>query len=353
MSSGFEEYKVDEIRAALVRNGFEEDVANSIKGKSSLVFELMKLADSLNVEPKELFSSAMSEDNNSDLADIDLTEVEMEDDSALKAPTEHDVEVGESAFAEPEYTSTLWSDFLMAQFDEDELPNGNPTVPAMRRLVNRFLGDILFSGAIETNHYYPSNPMEVGRASCVYEIKIAWKKDGSIWLTEDDVMTGKFPTRVFRGSAGSFLGNTDDDFAIYPEAIAETRAESRALRKALGLQNVVAHEEVTNKDARDSVESSLRQGKDPVADDEWHEDDSISSSQKLHIEAKCNMLGIDVDKFINLAFYENRAEEKAYNDINEIKRGTASHMIRELTRYQTDAGDESRKIPEAIRLASE
>lgn len=345
-NSGFEGYRVDEIREALILNGYDESQANSIKGKSSLVYELQKLAQSLNMSPHDLFSSAVAVDENDELANMDLSDVELDDDSALKVPDE-DVEVQRPI--RPAYASAVWSDFVMNQFEEDEMSNGNPTVPGMRRLVNLLLGDIIFSGAVEHNEYYPSHPQEVGRASCVYEIQIQWKENA--WLAEEDIIEGRLPVRTFRGFAGSYLGNTDDDFAIFPEAIAETRAESRALRKALGLQNVVSHEELTNKDARDSIEASVHTVES--TDSEWREDDSISTAQRLHIEAKCKTLNIDPEKFINLSFYEGRAEEKAYESIDNVPRGTAAHMIRELNRYQSDAGDESRKIPEVILLENE
>ncbi len=351
MTQGFEQCRVEDMKNALIRNGYEGDI-DELKGKSNVTFALIKLADTMNVDPHSLLDGSVVDDDNEAAAEVDFSHVEIEDDSEQNIPGENHsysgVEEWKNEALTPTYDSPNWSDYVLSQFENDELGDGkNPTVPGMRRLLQKLLGDTVFTGPVQTSQHYPENPLEVGRASCIYEIRVEWRFGMIGYIAEGDVDNYSPPVRVFRASAGSYLGNTDNDFAIYPEAIAETRAESRALRKALGLKNVVAHEELTSKDARESVEAST--GK-VVKSEEWCEDDSISGGQKAMIETKCEALGIDVDRFINLAFYEGREQDKQFEDIGRVPRGTAAHMVARLTQYQTEAGDESRKIPEVILL---
>ena len=67
---------------------------------------------------------------------------------------------------------------------------------------------------------------------------------------------------TFCDVADSWEGNTDDMFCVYSTATAATRAEGRALRKALRLR-VVAAEEVTKKDtAKIAQDISKKKGLD-------------------------------------------------------------------------------------------
>ena len=75
--------------------------------------------------------------------------------------------------------------------------------------------------AIEVEHSYISSG--VGIFQCVVKIKFG---DGTMWS----------------GSADANRANTIEEFFKYPTAVAESRAESRALRKALNIRCLAAEE---------------------------------------------------------------------------------------------------------------
>jgi len=84
-------------------------------------------------------------------------------------------------------------------------------------------------------------------------------------------------------------------FAVFPESIAETRAEGRALRRALRI-NVVCADELTKKDTAAIVQ---QQKVSKPTTGEWEEESPITDQQINTIQLMCNRLGIDVTKFIN------------------------------------------------------
>lgn len=339
---GFEQFKVQELRAALVVAGLSETEADAIKGKTALVEAVTKRADELGLDPVEFVTVGT---DNVEVDEVDFSQVEMESDGDVFDGVAEETEPAPAKV--PMYNSPEWSDYVMTKFAEGEIYDGNPTVPGLRRVAEEVLGPIIVSGPVSLNAQHPENPEFVGRASCVYEVTFEWLRDLSRFTSEEDIVNGKLPRRTFRAAAGSNQNNTDAEFAIYPEAMAETRAEARALRKALGLKNVVANEELTKQDAHEAVKRSVIRNQQPVSffDEVSGEGgDKIKTNQKVHIEAKCKQLGIDVLKFINVG-------ERDYDSIEDVSQDTAAKMIAELTRYQSETGGkESRNIPEEILL---
>lgn len=87
---------------------------------------------------------------------------------------------------------------------------------------------------------------------------------------------------------------------------------------------------------------------------EWSADDKLQESQKLHIVAKCKSLGIDVNKFINLKYHMGQEDAPTYKSIDDVPRGVAGKMVKVLSEYQSETGDnESRNVPEVIMLENE
>jgi len=69
--------------------------------------------------------------------------------------------------------------------------------------------------------YVPAGGM--GVFQCIYEVKF---EDGTTW----------------RGAGDANKANTNEKFFAYPTAVAESRAEARALKKALGITMLAAEE---------------------------------------------------------------------------------------------------------------
>ena len=126
----------------------------------------------------------------------------------------------------PHPLSPEWNDYVMGLFTETEMVDGNPLVHGLRRVSEMLLGQIVFSGP--TQVFPVQRDDHHGRATVIFTVEFS----NGIRYSE---------------VADSWEGNTDDTFCAYAVAIASTRAEARALRKALKIRAVAA-EELTKKD---------------------------------------------------------------------------------------------------------
>ncbi len=165
----------------------------------------------------------------------------------------------------------------------------------------------------------PSNDDGPGRATVTYRVTFNWMNSGQM--------------RTYADTADVWHGNTDDLFCAHPVATASTRAEGRALRKALKIRALAA-EELSKKD----IVSIVKQRTAPkTTDGDWNPEDRISSQQIGFIDNKCKQLDISVSGFIN-------SGKNSYSRIDSITKNTASEMIKQLNKYQN--GDTS--VPEEI-----
>lgn len=201
----------------------------------------------------------------------------------------------------PSQDSVEWSDYVMSLFDSSELVSINdndkaPNVAGLRRLTKLLLGTIVSSKPTQVWPVVDSSDI---RATVVYEVQILKKKDTK------DVSVNYLTT--YADVADVCSSNTDNFFLSYAIATASTRAEARALRKALGLRCVAA-EEVCKKDAAKEVQS----------------ENKISPEQISLIDRKCKALDIDVVKFIN-------AGDTKYRSVYDVTKEVASKMIKVLT----------------------
>ena len=220
----------------------------------------------------------------------------------------------------PAYGSEEWHDFVMSKFHANELFDGNPVCAGLRRVAEELLGTIVVS---RPSQVWPATDNDgPGRATVVFEVVIDWMNSGQL--------------RTYSDVADVWHGNTDDLFCAHPVATASTRAEGRALRKALKVKCLAA-EELAKKDVASIVRQSVQQNQS--TDGEWKEDDSITPFQISFIDRKCvtEQLNIDVMKFINMG-------ESSYESIEDVSKKTATKMLGVLNKYQTD----TKSIPEDI-----
>jgi len=310
----FASMSVNELREELVKYGFSKEEADNIKGKSNLVYELQKAG----------YKSETSETSDA------IETFTIDEQPTEKLELVNNISEKEEKNINPQHPE--WTNYVMQHFAEDELfmfgNNKYPSVAGLRRVAELLLGDILYSKPVECIITHPKENLPFGSASVRYEICFLWKlgMPDYIQINED------FPQKVFGGMGGANDKNTDDNFCIYPEQIAETRAEGRALRKALGLKNIIAIEEITKKDINDIMSQSKTS--------EWEPSDKINSNQKAAIETLCARYEIDVNKFINSGV-------NSYNSINDITKDVAAKMIQELSRYQNS--EVEKPIPDKVK----
>lgn len=175
----------------------------------------------------ELFGSSSK-----DLDKLSKKELEnlLEQVTALQSANSDESEVtnivNETPFVPPTPDSLEWTDYVLGLLSPDkEMDKGNPKTDGLRRIATKIFGDF----SITTNVVEPPNINNSYRASVVVSLEL---KNG---LRYD-------------GAADVYSGNTDKKFAVHALATAETRAEGRALRKALRLTKVLAAEELLNAD---------------------------------------------------------------------------------------------------------
>lgn len=295
---------VEDLRNKLISLGMTKEEVDSIKGKGALR-DMVENLEALN-------KAEVSEVSNDGL-------IEKESVGLVQAVEQI-----------PDYNSPEWEPFVMSKFSPSELAEGkHPKLPGLRRVAGLLLGDIVFSAP--TNTSFVLTPDAPGRASVTYTVKIAWKLGQPSY---SDLVSG---VREFAALGGSWHGNTDDMFAVFPEAIAEARAEARAFRKALQL-SVVGADELTRKDTAEVTRTTVEK---VVVVDQDNPNKRITSSQISVIRNMCNRLGIDVEKFINMG-------SKQYGSIEDILSDTAAKMITQLSRYQSN-GEDSQQIPDGIK----
>jgi hypothetical protein len=125
--------------------------------------------------------------------------------------------------------------------------------------------------------------------------------------------------------ADAWEGNTDDMFCAYAVAIASTRAEARALRKALKIKGVAA-EELTKKDTAKIVRDISKQKTSTSGD--YDDQGRMSDAQYNFIDVKCKQLNINGSKLFKDVF-------KVDNN-RKISKKIASDIIDQLNEYQRD-----------------
>ncbi len=207
----------------------------------------------------------------------------------------------------PARTDPAWHDFVMSKFMNDEMMDNSPSADGLRRVAELLLGEITSS---ITTVVEAAGERNGNRATVVVNVTF---EDG----------------KTYSGAADSAPDNTDDVFRRYPTAIAETRAEGRALRKALKLRKVVSAEETSLIAREDTAGGGFMK---------------IDIAQVKGINLTCKRLDVNVEKFINMG-------TKKYDDIRDVEFETAIKMLQELNRYGVDPvnNPDSKPVPDAIR----
>ena len=213
-------------------------------------------------------------------------------EQAQSAPTIHDIE---------------WTDHVLSLLSEDEKIMGNPTTDGLRRIFEVAMNAKIVSST-STVVQTPSRDND-NRGTVCHSITFRLDpdgedKDGLNLITVD-------------GSADVYWGNCDKIFRNHPVAVAETRAEGRALRRALRLRKVVAAEEI-------------------AANIEDHPDadtiNKITNNQINFIDVLAKRLNIDVLKLLpKLAINETNIYNILYEDAVRIASTLSEYQQKNAT----------------------
>jgi hypothetical protein len=204
-----------------------------------------------------------------------------------------------------------WTDHVLDLLSEDERISGNPTTDGLRRIFEKALNCTL----IESTSNVVQSPSidNEKRATVVHNL---------VYILNDGGPDPEFKTRVTSGSADVYWGNCDKIYRNHPVAVAETRAEGRALRRALKLRKVVAAEELAKE----------------IEDHPDHDSiNKITNNQINFIDVLSKRLDISPLKLLeSLAIVSKNVYDISYDD--------AAKTITVLSEYQ-----QNHSIPQVIK----
>lgn len=211
----------------------------------------------------------------------------------------------------PNQNSIEWNDYVLGLLNEDEKIDGNPTTDGLRRIFEIAL-NCTVTGSESLIVQSPS-PDNEKRATVSHKLT---------YVLNDPDCAQEIKIKTTSGAADVYWGNCDKIYRNHPVAVAETRAEGRALRRALKLRKVVAAEEIAN-NIDDNIDGS-NVGK-------------ISNNQINFVDAMAKRLNVNIKElFITMG--------ADISNISNISHDTAVEIIRELSRYQQDISN----IPEGL-----
>jgi len=187
---------------------------------------------------------------------------------------------------------------IMDLFDESELVNGNPTVHGLRRISSLKFGNI---------ENYFSKVEQVPNMENNYRATVSVNLQFSNGF-------------VTAGAADAGTDNAPDPYSRHPVALAETRAESRALRRALNIIKP-SHEEA------DGFTNTNVHGNE------------ITDTQLYSIKIQCEKMKIDVDKFFSLKFGVTSENSKTLSDVQGLE------ALEQLKQYR----NHEEEIPDKIK----
>lgn len=205
-------------------------------------------------------------------------------------------ELGETHTAflgRPEIYAPEWTDYVMGHFQPNELKDGHPSVNGLRRVAAQLVGTI-------TNSYPDviDCPNENNNHGAVVKYMV----------TIDSMHAGREVT--FGGAADVSRRNTHETYCKHAVATAESKAEGRALRKALML-NILSAEELIPAASDEAVPQELIKSSD-----------TINSAQRAGINMLCKNLKISVDRLLG------------GQKIDEISYDRATELMKQLNLYQ-------------------
>lgn len=311
MELDFTKLSVDEIRAELAKiTGENISVFEQIKGKSKLV---EKYNEVVNGNP---FSNV---------------EEELEKNGTFQN-TEEENKTQETV---PLLGSPEWQPYVLSLLTADEIVTKEgityPKSSGLRRVSQQLLGPIIKSGPTQV---FP----EAGdkyKCTVIYEVVFMWTYGIPAYrsgiLSEVEILRTEYATRCFSEVSECHSDNTLEKYAIHSAATAATRAEGRALRKALQL-NIVTADEISSE-----ILSS-----DTVAVEENPEKEQITELQRISIQSLCKRLKINLPKMLEFC---NMPELLNCNKAHGMQ------LMATLNKYQ-NTSDDKISIPDFIKESS-
>lgn len=190
-----------------------------------------------------------------------------------------------------------WTDHVLGLLSDDEKISDNPTTDGLRRIFEIALNcTVIQSVSSVVQNPEPNNEK---RATVVHTLSYSLNDKPEL-------------VKTISGAADVYWGNCDKIYRNHPVAVAETRAEGRALRRALKLRKVVAAEEIA-KEIEDN----------PDGDSVY----KVSANQLNFMDVLAKRLDVNMAKILEDF---GHVDKNVYN----IEHSIAVDIIKKLSSYQ-------------------
>lgn len=212
----------------------------------------------------------------------------------------------EKIVTKPDINSLDWNEYVLGLLSEDEKISGNPTTDGLRRVFEIAMECRIISSTSQV--VQSPDPNNEKRATVCHSLTFRLNPG----VSDPEGLN----TITVDGSADVYWGNCDKIYRNHPVAVAETRAEGRALRRALRLRKVVAAEELSNNIEDDPDGTTVSK---------------ITNNQINFIDVLAKRLDINVHSLLK---YKNISE-----DIYNMSHDDAVVLIRDLSKLQQNMSD--------------
>lgn len=193
-----------------------------------------------------------------------------------------------------------WTDYVLSLLKDNEKIDGNPTTDGLRRIFETVMDCEVISSVSDVLQV--PEPNNDRRCTVIHTITFI-----SNTKSPDEYAS----TRTFTGASDSYWGNTDSVFRAHPVAVAETKAEGRALRRAMKLTKVITADEKASETEHFDGDSV----------------DKITVDQLSFINNLCSRLNINVRSLFNNSDID-------HSDIRNILHKDGVSIIQKLNTYQ-------------------
>lgn len=201
-----------QMQEELLQRGYDQNLLQHYKRN-----QLLELLKEPNKQPEE------TQDVDNDLTQMvkafEATTQESDINDCVDSPNDPDQE------EIPTPDDPGWTQYVIGQFEDDEMENKNPRVDGLRRLVEKLIGEIVEEGCDLIACPNSDNDFR----ACV-----------KAWVRLNDNGTIK----QYEALADACRENCSGQYSLYLCAMADTRAKGRCFRNALRLKKVVAAEEI-------------------------------------------------------------------------------------------------------------
>lgn len=199
-----------------------------------------------------------------------------------------------------------WTDYVLDFLEDDEKIMGNPTTDGLRRIFE----PVMKCELIDSSSTVVQTPQPTNEKRATVVVTLRYESENKL--------------KSVCGSADVYWGNCDKVYRNHPVAVAETRAEGRALRRALRLRKVLAAEEVVE-DVEDIDGNTVTN----ITNNQINFIDVLAKRLDVNVFNLANHLSIDVDD----------------NNVHKMKHEDAVNLIKQLSEYQLDVEN----IPENVK----